>query len=182
MTLIDPPSTLLKIVDYGCAKCLPVGISPQTPKGPWSKSAAGTTYCLSMAPAQGDPRWRPTTYGSSNIFSVDSPFLVDKPMGKTDGRNGSRRVWRSTRNPSSERVLTWGTPQLIHFNRIFYYKPSSYCGNPHGLRKPPSWRSATSHLPGKPPACPWIPFAWSSCDWRRSLQGDLTAMDDYHVL
>jgi hypothetical protein len=31
------------------------------------------------------------TYGSS-IFSVDSPFLVDKPMGKTDGRNGSRRV------------------------------------------------------------------------------------------
>jgi hypothetical protein len=32
-------------------------------------------------------------------------------------------------DPSSERVLTWGTPQLIHFNRIFYYKPD-ILGNP----------------------------------------------------
>ena len=30
-----------------------------------------------------------------------------------------------------------GTPQIIHFNRIFHYKPSSYWGTPH-FRKPPS--------------------------------------------
>jgi len=30
-----------------------------------------------------------------------------------------------------------GTPQIIHFNRMFHYKPSSYWGTPH-FRKPPS--------------------------------------------
>jgi len=30
----------------------------------------------------------------------------------------------------SRGFLKWGYPQIIHFNRIFHYKPSSYWGSP----------------------------------------------------
>jgi hypothetical protein len=39
----------------------------------------------------------------------------------------------------------WGYPQIIHFDRIFHYKPS-ILGYPH-LWKPPTMYSCNSHIP-----------------------------------
>ena len=59
------------------------------------------------------------------MFSVDSPLLVDKPMGKPE-------VTEVKDPPEIWGVPNTGSPQIIHFRRIFYHKPS-ILGDPHSL-------------------------------------------------
>ena len=68
--------------------------------------------------------------------------------------------------------LKWGYPQIIHFSRMFPYKPSSYSGTPH-CRKPSIYK--TSHKLG----ILIIPNSWNpflrqsaSCWFAQSVHGN----------